>query len=192
MRRLLATAPVLLAVTLLAGCSDSDSGSGDREPVTDDTAQADADCFAVQQVALFTAPSAPELKPAQLDALAGIGFTRTTMCVSFDPFVVGDGWQLGETRVRVTRANRDDAWAGAVFERVLPGSASDEGAGSALPLIVPFDYAGQFGGTDQCFRITLEATVSRGSVEGTWSGSGLRGICPGSRYDRESLADLEG
>eukprot|EP01031_Cornospumella_fuschlensis_P006237 gene6237-7750_t len=68
--------------------------------------------------ALATALTRAGLVPAQLDALAGIGFTRTTMCVSFDPFVVGDGWQLDETRVRVTRANRDDAWAGAVFERV--------------------------------------------------------------------------
>lgn len=187
MRRLLTTAPVLLTVMLLAGCSDSD----DREPATDDTTQADADCLAVQQIALEATPSTPEVEPARLDALAAVGFTRTSMCVDFEPVVVGQGWRLEETRVRVLRANRDDAWAGASFERVLPGAASEEGAGSALPLVVPFDYDGTYGGTDQCFRIIVEATVSRGAVEGTWTAAGKRGICPGSRYDRDSLTGLD-
>ena len=193
MLRRRATSPALLVATLvgglvLTGCSDEPAGSVETSSAPD---LGLGECFSVQQIALEASPDGPAVAPARLDASTGVGFTRDAMCVDFTLGLRADGWDVERTRVRVVRANRQDAWAGAVFERVLPGSASDEGADRALPLVVPFDYAGRYGGRGQCFLITIEATVSRGSVEGTWSTSGKRGICPGTRFDRESLSELE-
>ncbi len=176
----------LAAALFLSGCSSAPDGPTGAAPAPE---LGLAECFAVQQLSFELSPSSSDVAPARLDAGAGVGFTRDAMCLDLAVGSLETGWTLQETRVRVERANRQDAWAGAAFERVLPGGASDEGADTALPLVVPFNYQRGFAG---CFRITLEASVSRGPLEGTWAATGRRGICPGTRFTRATLEELAG
>lgn len=153
-------------------------------------------CTVAQQILLELRPDSPAVATPEADnEWVGVGFGNNAMCLDLD-VTFYDGFTPTSSTITVTRANGPtDAWDDYTLTQTIGPDSITEGAGSALPVIVPLpvDFTDTHTGLDtesDCYRIDAVVTV-RGpkNVTGTWSATGVRGVCPGTRYTRDSLTD---